>query len=108
MKIDPIFKLIEEHQTATRLSKAVPSVPWDGDDSELRAAIHKEDAALLQVLTTRPTTLAGLKAVLAYAGSDYDGWFTHQSLAIAASNKKLSRAGKTFSARMAAALAACQ
>ena len=73
-KLDPIFAAILKHRAATEAFHATCgrkgkregagafSAPW-------KRAYQRRSAALYRILTTNPTTLRGVAAVLRYVGS---------------------------------------
>ena len=65
---DPIFALIERHRAAAAVyDVSNPDADPEGDE----LALAEDKAALKELLTTRPITLAGCAAVLRYVAS-YD------------------------------------
>jgi hypothetical protein len=67
---DPIFALIEAHKAAQiEYKTALDRDPYF-DTPAIKAACDAAMAAHAAVLSTRPTTLAGVAAVLAFAGTE--------------------------------------
>jgi hypothetical protein len=76
---DPIFAVLAEHRAATRTYLRASEISgsledetpeWNAAWTETQAAVKREHAALYEVLTTAPTTLAGAVAVLDHVGQD--------------------------------------
>jgi hypothetical protein len=76
---DPIFAVLAEHReamkaylTASEVSgRLVDDTPeWNAAWAVTQAAIKREHAALLAVLTTQPTTIAGAVRLLDHVGQD--------------------------------------
>jgi hypothetical protein len=62
---DPIFALISEHRAAYAEMAALSTGPLREDcDAAMGAAMGWSDSVLLRLLTTPPTTLAGVVALL--------------------------------------------
>jgi hypothetical protein len=62
--VDPIFAVIAEHREAVR----VWGLDWDDDEDKEAKATDQWFAAMMTLLTTRPTTVAGLSALLVHVG----------------------------------------
>jgi hypothetical protein len=78
-ELDPIFAVIAEHRTAVEaFTQAVlvsgamiaygpnKDAGYDVADAATKEASHRTEDALWNVLTTQPTTLAGIVALLAH------------------------------------------
>jgi hypothetical protein len=68
---DPIFALIEAHRTAEGERGKILRQEDDWDTEVCKEASEAAWAAHAAVLATPPTTLAGVAAVLTYAGGPY-------------------------------------
>jgi hypothetical protein len=118
--IDPIFAVIAEHRTAieefcraVRVSGAMVAYGPDKDpnydsaDKETRDASSRDQSALWDVLTVRPTTLAGIVALLAHVGLPEflreEPGFENETILSSWTNStgKLKDAAQDFPARLA-------
>jgi hypothetical protein len=68
IKADPIFAAIEDHRQANAAYiAACDSDPEDKDEATTNARMDEHVDALATFLSTKPTTIAGCAAALAYA-----------------------------------------
>jgi hypothetical protein len=117
---DPIFAVIAMHRTAieecyravmvsgTMVGGGPNKDPnYDSADKETRDASSREREALYDVLTTQPTTLAGVVALLAHVALPEflreEPGFENETILSACTNctGKIKQAGKDFPARIA-------
>jgi hypothetical protein len=76
---DPIFAVLAEHRAAMKACLSASAISgnlvdhtpkWEAAWPVTQAAIKREHAALLAVLTSQPTTFAGAAALLDHVGQD--------------------------------------